>query len=146
MSDKSFCYEYPRPAVTADVVVLAGRPENQHLLLIKRLYPPFKGQWALPGGFVDLDENLDETPARELAEETGLTGLSMVQVGAFGEVNRDPRHRTITVAYLARVEECLPVTGGDDAQQARWFPVSELPPLAFDHSKIIEKALRFVEP
>ncbi len=144
MSDKVFCYQYPRPAVTADVVVLAGDRGNEHLLLIKRLFPPFQGQWALPGGFMDLDEDLDETPARELAEETGLTDISLVQLGAFGEVNRDPRHRTITVAYLAQVDSCRPVKGGDDAEQACWFPVENLPPLAFDHSKIIEKALKFV--
>lgn len=141
MSEKSYCYPYPRPAVTADVVVLAGNSENGHLLLIKRLHPPFQGMWALPGGFLDVDEDLEETPARELAEETGLTNIPMKQFGAFGKLHRDPRHRTITIAYLARVERCLPVKGDDDAEQARWFPLNELPPLAFDHYEIIEKAL-----
>ncbi len=141
MTNSSYCYPYPRPAVTADVVVFAGNPQNGHLLLIKRLHPPFKGMWALPGGFLDVDEDLDKTPARELAEETGLTNIPMKQFRAFGKLHRDPRHRTITIAYLAHVEQCLPVKGGDDAEQARWFPVNELPPLAFDHQEIIEKAL-----
>lgn len=141
MSPEKYCYHYPRPAVTADVLVLAGTPGDGQILLIRRLHPPFKDMWALPGGFIEMEEDLHVSAARELAEETGLKNLSLKQFGAYGAVNRDPRHRTITVAYLAHLERPLTVLGGDDAGEAAWFPVNELPALAFDHDKIINDGL-----
>ncbi|MGQ1891256.1 NUDIX domain-containing protein [Thermophagus sp. OGC60D27] len=146
MTTGKFCYEYPRPAVTADVVVLAGaRRENLKILLIKRRYPPFKDMWALPGGFVDKDEDLEVAAHRELEEETGLKGVNLRQIGAFGKPFRDPRHHTITVAYLASLEHPAAVQGDDDAQDASWFPIDGLPPLAFDHETIIGDGLRMWE-
>ncbi len=143
MTKKKYCYDYPRPAVTADIVALAGENrENLKILLIKRGRPPFNGMWALPGGFVDLDEELEETAARELEEETGLNKVSFKQIGAYGKVGRDPRHRTITIAYLAILNQEAKIKGGDDATEAKWFPVEGLPALAFDHDKIIEDGLR----
>ncbi|MFO7999674.1 MAG: NUDIX hydrolase [Marinilabilia sp.] len=142
MNKGKYCYEYPRPAVTADVVAVAGNNEKEaSVLLIQRNIPPFKGMWALPGGFVNIDEELETAAARELEEETGLRNAGLKQIGAFGKVGRDPRHRTVTIAFLA----CLPkeglVKGGDDAGDAQWFPLGDLPPLAFDHEEIIEEAL-----
>lgn len=142
MRKEKYCYDYPRPAVTADVVALAGKdPENLSILLIKRNIPPFKGMWALPGGFVNIDEEMDDAAARELEEETGLSGLNLKQIGAFGKVGRDPRHRTVTVAFLATTPQEDIVEGGDDAHDAQWFPVSDLPELAFDHDEIISAGL-----
>jgi 8-oxo-dGTP diphosphatase len=146
MTKKKYCYDYPRPAVTADVVALAGDSrENLKILLIRRGKPPFEGMWALPGGFVNIDEDIDVTARRELEEETGLNGISFRQIGAFGKVGRDPRHRTITIAYLASLEQPVFVNGYDDADEARWFPFNDLPPLAFDHDEIIEKGLELWE-
>ena len=97
--------------------------------------------WALPGGFAEMDENIEDTAKRELQEETGLTGITMHQIGAFGKVGRDPRHRTITVAFLSLLEHQPKVTAADDASEARWFSVKQLPSLAFDHDDIILAAL-----
>lgn len=137
-----YCYKYPRPAVTADVVVLAGKAKEQlKILLIKRRNPPFQDMWALPGGFADMDEDIEVTAVRELEEETGLSKVSLKQIGAFGKVGRDPRHRTVTVAYLACLADTIPVKGDDDAIDAGWFSVTSLPPLAFDHADIIASGL-----
>jgi len=142
MTKKKYCYDYPRPAVTADVVAFAGdKREDLKILLIRRGKPPFEGMWALPGGFASIDEDIEVTAHRELEEETGLNGISLKQIGAFGRVGRDPRHRTITIAYLASLEQTALVNGYDDADEARWFPLNDLPPLAFDHDEIIEKGL-----
>lgn len=145
MSKKKYCYEYPRPAVTADVVVIANSGDKDSLLLIKRARPPFENSWALPGGFADMDEDIDKTAARELEEETGLTGVEVHQIGAFGKVGRDPRHRTITVAYLSLIDHEAEVAGNDDAAEACWFPLNKLPSLAFDHQEIIEEGLKLRE-
>lgn len=140
--EHQYCYKYPRPAVTADVLVLAGEAkEHLKILLIKRRYPPFQDNWALPGGFIDMDEDIEVTAARELDEETGLSKVSLKQIGAFGKVGRDPRHRTITVAYLACLSDEAVVKGGDDASDAAWFPVNNMPSLAFDHADIIASGL-----
>jgi 8-oxo-dGTP diphosphatase len=141
MSKGEHCYEYPRPAVTADVVALTGSGKHTKILLIKRGRPPFQDMWALPGGFAELDEDIEATAQRELKEETGLQNVSVRQIGAFGKVDRDPRHRTITVAYLACLDGEADVKGYDDAADAKWFSVTQLPPLAFDHAEIIEKGL-----
>ncbi|MFW5754275.1 MAG: NUDIX domain-containing protein [Marinilabiliaceae bacterium] len=143
MGEEKYCYDYPRPAVTADVVALAGRdPETLSVLLIRRNMPPFKGMWALPGGFVNIDEELEDAAARELEEETGLNRVDIKQIGAFGKVGRDPRHRTVTIAFLATPPYETVVKGGDDARDAGWFPVSDLPDLAFDHDEIISAGMK----
>ncbi len=135
----SYTYEYPRPAVTADMIVLTDESEPK-ILLIQRGGEPFKGCWAFPGGFMDIDETTEECARRELKEETGLEVGEVKQVGAYSAVNRDPRGRTITVAYVTYISQALPVAGLDDAAQAKWWPVNALPPLAFDHTQILQDA------
>ncbi len=124
-----------------DCVILSeGRRE---LLLIRRANEPFKDCWALPGGFLELDETLEQGAARELEEETGVKGVTLRQLGAFDRVDRDPRERVVSVAFVAEVRrsECKPMAG-DDAKEAKWFSVRELPRLAFDHEDIIDAALK----
>ena len=139
----SYRYQHPRPAVSADVVIFAHENRRLKVLLIQRGKDPFSGQWALPGGFLDEGEDLDETPIRELQEETGLAGITLEQVAAFGNRGRDPRTRVISVAYsgLARLSERT-IRAGDDAAAARWSSALRLPPLAFDHNQIVKMALR----
>lgn len=143
-SAKPYCYEYPHPAVTTDVVLFTLREERLQVLLIERGQAPFKGRWALPGGFLDIDEDLDAGAARELAEETGVTDLPLEQFGLFGTPGRDPRERILSVAYLALApqERLSSVRAGDDATAAAWFPLEALPALAFDHAEIIAAAQR----
>jgi 8-oxo-dGTP diphosphatase len=135
---------FRNPALTVDAVVLVRRPRaggshRHHVLLIERGQEPFAGTWALPGGFVEYGEDPDHAVAREVAEETGLMGLPLRQFRAFGQPDRDPRGHTVTIAYVAElVGELPPVTGGDDATNARWFLLDELPLLAFDHERILE--------
>lgn len=141
--ERTYCYEYPHPAVTVDAVVLGKDRGELKVLLIQRKGAPFRGRWAIPGGFVEMNESLEEAARRELEEETGLSGLEFEQVGAFGEPKRDPRERVISVAYVAVVKLAgLNVRAADDAKKAEWFPVGDLPALAFDHAKIIEVALK----
>jgi 8-oxo-dGTP diphosphatase len=140
----SYTYKYPRPAVTADMIVLTDEPEPQ-ILLIQRGDEPFKGCWAFPGGFMNMDETTEQCARRELKEETGLDIEEVQQVGAYSTVDRDPRGRTITVAYITHVPQILPVTGLDDAAEAKWWPINALPPLAFDHAQILRDALRRFE-
>lgn len=137
-----YTYEYPRPSVTVDIVVYGYDGGKQlKLLLIERGGEPFKGSWALPGGFVDLDENLETAALRELEEETGVKDLFVEQLFTFGAVNRDPRGRVISVAYFALVNlQDHPAVAASDATKAEWFPLDELPELAFDHSEIITAA------
>lgn len=136
-----YTYEYPRAAITADAVILKEMDGQTWVLLIQRASAPFKGMWALPGGFLDMEETLEECVARETEEETGLTGLKFKQIGAFSALDRDPRHRTITVAFLAIASESHQPKAGSDAINAQWFPLHNLPPLAFDHGKIIAATL-----
>jgi 8-oxo-dGTP diphosphatase len=144
--DMAYTYEYPRPAVTVDAVVFRMQIPAPEVLLIRRMNPPFQGMWALPGGFMDMNEAPEEAVIRELEEETGLSGISMVQFHTFGAVDRDPRHRTITVAYYGVIQnQNISVNGGDDASCAEWFPVDELPELAFDHKEIITIAKEFMK-
>jgi 8-oxo-dGTP diphosphatase len=137
---RTYTYDYPRPAVTADCVVFSNDSDGLSVLLIERANEPFKGCWAFPGGFMEMDEDAEDCAKRELKEETGLEIRTMRQLGAFTDVNRDPRGRTISIAYYAFVEKAE-VKGADDAAQAKWFPVDSVPALAFDHDKILRLAL-----
>ena len=131
---------YPRPMLTVDVAALTGG-SVPHVLLVQRAHPPFAGEWALPGGFVDEGERVAHAAARELAEETGLKLGSLCLLGVYDTPGRDPRGWTVSVAYFAPVPAQAPVTGGDDAREARWFGADTLPKLAFDHATIIGDAL-----
>ncbi len=136
----TYTYDYPRPMVTVDVLVVAPGPEGIEILLIRRGNDPFKGAWALPGGFLDLDEELEEAARRELREETGLSVSTLREIGVFGAIGRDPRGRTITAAYLAFLDERPAPRAGDDAVEAAWFPLDTQRKLAFDHEEIIKRA------
>ena len=139
----TYTYEYPRPAVTADCIVMT-KNNDPKVLLIERGHEPFKGFWAFPGGFMNMDETTEQCAIRELEEETGLKVTEIKQIGAYSKVDRDPRGRTITVAYLALVDEPLPVRGQDDATKAQWFSIKNLPKLAFDHEEILNDTLDFI--
>jgi 8-oxo-dGTP diphosphatase len=138
--------DHARPSVTVDVVVVASAGSRRNVLLVKRQNPPFEGCWALPGGFVEPDEPLEDAARRELEEETGILPAHLEQLYTFGDPGRDPRGWTISVAYLAPLtEEDMPSgqpRAGSDAEAVSWFPVDHLPPLAFDHADILAHALR----
>jgi 8-oxo-dGTP diphosphatase len=143
MAEKEkYIYDWPRPMVTVDAVVFdisSGRPK---ILLIKRGNEPFKGQWAFPGGFVEMDEELENAVARELAEETGLAGVKLEQFHTFGRCGRDPRGRNITVAFIG-ITKNTKIKGGDDAEEARWFEIDKLPEnMAFDHDNVAAVAVK----
>jgi len=133
-----YVYDWPRPMVTVDAVVFAVAHGSVKILLIKRKNDPFKGQWAIPGGFIGMDEELDHAVARELAEETALTEVKLEQMHTFGKPGRDPRGRQITVVYMGIITEGIDrVKGGDDAELAQWFDINNLPPnMAFDHDVV----------
>lgn len=137
----AYTYKYPRPAVTADCVVMTRETEPK-VLLIQRGNEPFKGWWAFPGGFMDMDETLEECAIRELREETGIevTEDDIMAFGTFSAVDRDPRGRTISKAYLVTVDKPIEVKGQDDAVKAEWFNINELPELAFDHEEMFGHA------
>src|SRR5690554_3856023 len=134
-----YTYKYPRPALTVDAIVYTSEKENTFVLLIRRGIEPFKGKWALPGGFVNIDELLAAACMRELQEETGLKVQEMKQFKTFDAIDRDPRHRTISVVFSSELEGKYPVNGGDDAAQAEWFPVDDLPEMGFDHREILKE-------
>ncbi|CAN5370755.1 NUDIX domain-containing protein [soil metagenome] len=161
----AFTYEYPRPAVTVDVVLFAVRGTELSVLLIRRKHAPFRGSWALPGGFVDESESLEHAAARELEEETTVTGVRIEQLGAFGDPGRDPRGHTVSVAFWSFLHTAPRAAASDDAAEAQWMPLSSIaltdePPvsgrgkaatkrgsrglaeLAFDHRTIINTALQ----
>ena len=140
MSENKYCYKYPHPSVTADCVIFGFDGLNIKVLLIQRGIEPFKGKWAFPGGFMQMDETIEECARRELREETGLVANSVEQFYTFSDVNRDPRERVISVAHYALVR-LAEVEGGDDAARAQWFAESEIPSLAFDHDRILRMAL-----
>jgi 8-oxo-dGTP diphosphatase len=138
----TYCYEYPRPAVSADIAVFRQQEQSLQVLLIKRKNPPFQGMWALPGGFMEMDETLEQTAIRELEEETGLKDIELKQFKTFSQVDRDPRTRVVTTVFYGMVSmEHSMATGGDDAEEAEWFPVNNLPPIGFDHDQIIRMLL-----
>ncbi|RIH62784.1 NUDIX hydrolase [Mariniphaga sediminis] len=134
-----YTYKYPRPALTVDALVYVKENNLVWVLLIQRGQEPFKEKWALPGGFVDMDELLETACKRELLEETGLKVDRMKQFKTFDAVDRDPRHRTISVVFSVELSEKEKVTGGDDAARAAWFSLDDLPEMAFDHQKILSE-------
>lgn len=139
-----YTYDYPRPAVTVDAVIFRDNSKKSEVLLIKRANEPFKDMWAIPGGFIDMDESLIESAYRELKEETGIAEVELLQVGAYGDVNRDPRHRTISVVFTGLLTQSnQPIEASDDAADLEWFSVNELPQLAFDHELILTDAIKF---
>lgn len=139
----AYTYEYPRPSLTVDCVIF-GLDESSRLkvLLIKRGHDPYIGTWALPGGFVDMNEPLEEAALRELKEETGISDVFIEQLYTIGTPNRDPRGRVVTVVYFALINLVEHKIGADsDAQDVRWFPIDALPQLAFDHAEIMNMAI-----
>lgn len=134
-----YSYKYPRPALTVDALVYVKENGSFSVLLIQRGIEPFKGKWALPGGFVNMDELLETACKRELQEETGLHVEKMTQFKTFDAINRDPRHRTISVVFSTELPEKVSVSGGDDAANAKWFSINDLPKMAFDHKEILEE-------
>lgn len=143
LQDRSggYTYEYPRPSLTADCAIFGFDGRNLKILLIERGVEPYEGYWALPGGFMKMDETIEECAARELREETGVSDIYIEQFGCFSEVGRDPRGRVVTVAFIALVRPSdYHVCGGDDARLAAWFDADQLPPLAFDHLGIVDAA------
>lgn len=140
MKDGMFCYKYPRPAVATDCVIFAFDGKELQVLLIQRGGEPYKGMWAFPGGFLNMDETVEEGARRELLEETSFVPGVLEQFHTFSKVDRDPRERVLSVAFYA-LAKFAEVRGGDDAVDARWFPVNQLPQLAFDHAEIFQMAL-----
>ncbi len=136
-----YSYEYPHPAVTVDIVALTIRDGQLKLLLIRRAGEPYRGSWALPGGFVEMDEDLEQAARRELEEETGVSGVYLEQLYTFGRPDRDPRERVITIAYYALIpSNRLQLRAASDAEAVGWFGMDELPELAFDHDEIFAMA------
>jgi len=139
-----YTYNYPRAALTVDAIVFTKKGSNVSVLLIERGHEPFKNKWALPGGFIEMDETLETACKRELYEETGLKVEKMTQFKTYDAIDRDPRHRTISVVYFAELNEQQQVKGGDDASKAEWFQVTDLPELAFDHRQILDEFFNFL--
>jgi 8-oxo-dGTP diphosphatase len=144
MANKRFVYRYPMPAVTADMVAIS-RERPYRVLLIKRKRPPFQGTWAIPGGFIEIDEDLEAAARREFREEAGLSAGRVEQVHAFGDPQRDPRGRTISVVFVTRlaVRSARP-RAADDASEVAWHPLGDLPKLAFDHDRILAFVRRWL--
>ena len=138
-----FTYDYPRPMVTVDAFLVRMRRNRLELLLIQRKKPPFQNRWALPGGYVGIDEPVEDAACRELAEETGVSDIPLIQTGLAADPHRDPRGRTLSVVFTGIVpcRHRLRLQGGDDARTARWFPLERLPPLAFDHHQLVQRQL-----
>ncbi|WP_372754739.1 NUDIX domain-containing protein [Labilibaculum sp.] len=138
-----YTYQYPRPALTVDCAIFCKCNNKEYVLLIQRANAPFQNKWAFPGGFVDMDEDLEVAAYRELKEETGFSAISLEQFKTYGAVNRDPRGRTVSVVFKGKmqVDELPLVKGDDDAAQAVWQAIDQLPPLAFDHDLIMQEIL-----
>ena len=137
-----YCYDYPRPAVTVDAAVLVKQNKQWFILLIERKHDTYKGCHALPGGFVEEDETLEEAITRELQEETNLTLNNMQQFRAYSRPDRDPRGRTISVIFTSILDTLTAVVAGDDAAAVKWFPLDQLPELAFDHEEIVADIMK----
>lgn len=135
-------YKYPRPMLTVDIIVFKKNEKKHEVLLIQRKNPPFQDMWAFPGGFMDMDEPVENTAVRELKEETGLFNIQLKQLHTFSKLGRDPRGRTVTVAFYGFTNESnATIKGMDDAKKAKWFPIDKTPNLAFDHNEILTMAL-----
>ena len=135
-------YKYPRPANTVDIIII----QNNKVLLIKRGHPPYKGQWALPGGFMDMNETPEQSAIRELEEETDVKVKELKQFKTYGAIDRDPRHRTISTVYYTEFDNkiILSPKAGDDAAETEWFSLDNLPELAFDHGEILEEFRNYI--
>ncbi|MDQ8202344.1 NUDIX domain-containing protein [Pelagicoccus sp. SDUM812003] len=139
----SYTYDYPRPALTVDAVIFGLDEDELKILLIQRAGEPFKGSWAFPGGFVEMDETTEEAVQRELEEETGIKDVFLEQLYTFSGVQRDPRERVVSVAYFGLVKPSgLRMAAASDAQDVRWFAIDQIPDLAFDHREILQVALK----
>ncbi|MFN2443713.1 MAG: NUDIX domain-containing protein [Thermoanaerobaculia bacterium] len=141
MSEEKYVYDHPRPAVTADIALFRHAGEAWEILLVQRARDPFKGSWALPGGFVDEMEPIEAAAARELKEECGIEGIELWQFRAFGDPHRDPRGHTISIGFMGVARKPLNERAADDTASVRWFPIKALPELAFDHSEIVAAAV-----
>ena len=139
----SYTYTYPRPAVTTDTIVFKSGEKCIEILLIKRKRDPFKNYWALPGGFLEIEETPESGARRELTEETGVSAKMLKEVGAFGDIDRDPRGRTITIAYYTfmKSNNNSGIKALSDAKDARWFSINDIPEMAFDHRAILDEAI-----
>ena len=142
---KNYCYEYPRPSYTVDAAIIAKA--DHKILLILRKHDPFAGKWAFPGGFMDMDETPEEAIVRELEEETHITGVALKQFKTYGALGRDPRGRTISTLFLGFVKHSTDISpkGGDDAAEAQWFSLNNIPDLAFDHSVIAQELFNYLD-
>jgi 8-oxo-dGTP diphosphatase len=142
----AYVYDYPRPSVTVDIVLFAFHNNDLKVLLVQRKFDPFAEKWALPGGFVQMEEDLEQAALRELEEETGVREVYLEQLFTFGSPYRDPRTRVITVAYFALLSTDQAagqsLRGASDASDARWWSMYDLPELAFDHQRILNYALQ----
>ena len=139
----AYTYTYPKASVTVDMAVFSKTGKDWSVLLIQRGNPPFQDAWALPGGFIEIEETLVESAHRELEEETGLTGIDLKQFMTYGDPGRDPRGRTISVVFLGFAEPSNTlVSAGDDARSAAWYFLENLPQLAFDHDEILQQLIQ----
>ena len=132
-----YTYKYPRPAVTVDIIIIKNACEDAEILLIQRLNPPYQDQWAIPGGFVDMDETVEQAAERELKEETGLSSIILNQFKTYSTPDRDPRGRTISIVFVGIAPSDSKAIAGDDAKNVKWYKLKNLPKLAFDHELIL---------
>ncbi len=141
-----YTYDYPMIYLTVDMIIFDFSSNDKKVLLIQRDRSPFEGEWAFPGGFVDIDETLEEAAARELAEETDLKEVSLKQFYAFSSLDRDPRGRTVSVVFYGYVDkDTNKIKAGSDARNAKWFSMDDLPNLAFDHQEILERMIKLID-
>ncbi len=145
MHNMTYTYDYPRALVTVDAIIIDSETKSQ-ILLIKRGNEPYKNCWALPGGFIEMQETLEQSVTRETAEETSLTGIVFKQFKAFGNPGRDPRDRNIVIVFYGFCDKPELAKAGDDAKEHKWFELNNLPKLAFDHELIIQEFMEFIVP
>lgn len=142
----AYTYRYPRPALTVDCCIFSGNKMYDKILLIQRKNYPFEGKWAFPGGFVDMDETIEDAALRELEEETNLSDIRLQQFKTYSDIDRDPRGRTVSIVFYGFADaNKMEPKPADDACDARWFPLTDLPELAFDHKMIISEVLEYLK-